>query len=241
MRAAEPLREPRARSDNRTVVRQPGFGSIRSSPSGRSVPHSADPIGTSFALVPHRRRGSPQDAGRTAPAGNAARVRLPQACARCSVTSPPPPARRQQVALDVIRAVGPLQVAPQCPAPASTSYGPATAPLSPPAPLVAATKPDLCVWAVAICMNYHHGGDARILQKGRGHFDFRPGTWLNDTVAILKLPLDRMNPRESDLPEHNASMALSRCFAGSNGDPPALPRSAGSCGPPATPPAPPAP
>ena len=69
-----------------------------------------------------------------------------------------------------------------------------------------------------ICMNCHQGGDARILQKGRGHFDFRPGTWLNDTVTILKLPLDRTNPRESDLLEHNASMKLSQCFAGSNGD-----------------------
>ena len=68
-----------------------------------------------------------------------------------------------------------------------------------------------------ICMNCHQGGDARILQKGRGHFDFRPGTWLNDTIAILKLPHDPDNPRESDLLEHNASMELSQCFAGSAG------------------------
>ena len=69
-----------------------------------------------------------------------------------------------------------------------------------------------------ICMNCHQGGDARILQKGRGHFDFRPGTWLNDTIAILKLPLDPENPRESDLLEHNASMELSQCFVGSAGN-----------------------
>ena len=40
-----------------------------------------------------------------------------------------------------------------------------------------------------ICMNCHQGGDARVLQPGRGHFDFRPGEWLNETVAILKLPI----------------------------------------------------
>ena len=69
-----------------------------------------------------------------------------------------------------------------------------------------------------ICMNCHQGGNARILQKGRSHFDFRPGTWLNDTIAILKLPLDPESPRESDLLEHNASMELSQCFVGSAGN-----------------------
>lgn len=69
-----------------------------------------------------------------------------------------------------------------------------------------------------ICMNCHQGGDARILQKGRGHFDFRPGTWLNDTVAILKLPPDPDDPQESDLLEHNASMEISQCFVGSAGN-----------------------
>ena len=69
-----------------------------------------------------------------------------------------------------------------------------------------------------ICMNCHQGGDARVLQPGRGHFDFRPGKWLNETVAILKLPMDRENPRESDLLEHNASMELSGCFLGGEGD-----------------------
>lgn len=69
-----------------------------------------------------------------------------------------------------------------------------------------------------ICMNCHQGGDARILRKGRSHFDFRPGTWLNDTIAILKLPPDPDDPRESDLLEHNASMELSQCFVGSAGN-----------------------
>lgn len=68
-----------------------------------------------------------------------------------------------------------------------------------------------------ICMNCHQGGDARVLQPGRGHFDFRPGEWLNETVAIIKLPADRDNPRESDLLEHHASMALSLCYRSSAG------------------------
>ncbi len=68
-----------------------------------------------------------------------------------------------------------------------------------------------------ICMNCHQGGNSRVLQPGRGHFDFRPGEWLNDTVAILKLPMDPDNPRDSDLLEHNASMALSQCFRASEG------------------------
>ena len=69
-----------------------------------------------------------------------------------------------------------------------------------------------------ICMYCHQGGDARILQPGRGHFDFRPGEWLNDTVAILKFPMDRDNPTESDLLEHNSSMELSLCFRASRGE-----------------------
>lgn len=68
-----------------------------------------------------------------------------------------------------------------------------------------------------ICMNCHQGGDARVLQPGRSHFDFRPGEWLNDTIAILKLPMDPDNPQDSDLLEHNASMELSRCFRASQG------------------------
>ncbi len=68
-----------------------------------------------------------------------------------------------------------------------------------------------------ICMNCHQGGDARILKPGHGHFDFRPGEWLNETIAILKLPMDPGNPRESDLLEHNASMALSRCYLATEG------------------------
>ena len=68
-----------------------------------------------------------------------------------------------------------------------------------------------------ICMNCHQGGDTRVLQPGRGHFDFRPGEWLNETVAILKLPMNPDNPRDSDLLEHNFAMELSECFRASQG------------------------
>ena len=66
--------------------------------------------------------------------------------------------------------------------------------------------------AEGICMNCHQGGDTRVLQPGKNYQDFRPGTHLNDTLAIFKLPMERGNPRESDLLEHQFSMELSACF-----------------------------
>jgi tetratricopeptide (TPR) repeat protein len=61
-----------------------------------------------------------------------------------------------------------------------------------------------------ICMNCHEG-DIRALQAGKSWEDFRPGTPLNDTVIILKAPID---PRaeQSPLLEHYYSMTLSRCY-----------------------------
>jgi len=66
-----------------------------------------------------------------------------------------------------------------------------------------------------ICMSCHEG-DLRALQPGNFDSDFRPGTPLSDTVAILKAPLD---PRatESPLLEHYYSMTLSQCYGGSGG------------------------
>jgi len=66
-----------------------------------------------------------------------------------------------------------------------------------------------------ICMSCHEG-DIRALQPGKFDSDFRPGTPLNDTVAILKAPID---PRatESPLLEHYYSMTLSKCYRGSGG------------------------
>src|SRR5260370_5412791 len=68
--------------------------------------------------------------------------------------------------------------------------------------------------AEQICMNCHQGGDARVLQRGKDYSDFRPGRWLSDTLAILKIA-----PRRSDedLLEHHSAMQASKCFNGSGG------------------------
>ena len=64
-----------------------------------------------------------------------------------------------------------------------------------------------------ICANCHEG-DIRVFRKGKSFVDFRPGTPLNDTVFILKAPID---PRAAQTPllEHYYSMTLSRCYQGS--------------------------
>ena len=66
-----------------------------------------------------------------------------------------------------------------------------------------------------ICMNCHEG-DIRALQPGKTEADFRPGTPLNDTVAILKAPIDPQ-ATESPLLEHYYSMTLSQCYRASGG------------------------
>ncbi|MCU1273999.1 MAG: hypothetical protein JWO48_1430, partial [Bryobacterales bacterium] len=67
-----------------------------------------------------------------------------------------------------------------------------------------------------ICMNCHQGSDTRVLQPGKDIFDFRPGTPLNETLAILRAPLKR-DASESDLLEHHSSMQLSKCYRSSGG------------------------
>jgi hypothetical protein len=66
-----------------------------------------------------------------------------------------------------------------------------------------------------ICMNCHEG-DIRALQPGKTETDFRPGTPLNDTIVILKPPIDP-NSENSPLLEHYYSMTLSRCYQQSAG------------------------
>jgi hypothetical protein len=68
-----------------------------------------------------------------------------------------------------------------------------------------------------ICMNCHQGGDSRVLQPGRDYYDFRPGTALDDTVAIFALPLSRDSPPASPLLEHYSLMVLSKCYRASGG------------------------
>lgn len=64
-----------------------------------------------------------------------------------------------------------------------------------------------------ICMYCHQGGDTRILQPGKTYSDFKPGTPLNQTIAIFKLPAKN----SSDLLEHHSAMRLSRCYRESEG------------------------
>ena len=68
-----------------------------------------------------------------------------------------------------------------------------------------------------ICMNCHQMGDTRVLQPGKAFQDFRPGTPLNDTLAILLVPPKPESPPQSDLLEHYYSMTLSKCYRGSAG------------------------
>jgi tetratricopeptide (TPR) repeat protein len=66
-----------------------------------------------------------------------------------------------------------------------------------------------------ICMNCHEG-DIRALRAGKSWEDFRPGTPLNDTVIILKVPID-LRAQQSPLLEHYYSMTLSKCYRASAG------------------------
>ena len=66
-----------------------------------------------------------------------------------------------------------------------------------------------------ICMNCHEG-DIRVFQQGKSWEDFRPGTALNDTVFILKPPIDPQ-AAQSPLLEHYYSMTLSKCYRASAG------------------------
>ncbi|PYX81098.1 MAG: hypothetical protein DMG70_21045 [Acidobacteria bacterium] len=66
-----------------------------------------------------------------------------------------------------------------------------------------------------ICMSCHQTGDVRVLQPGKDYRDFRPGTPLDDTMAILMVPPKRESPPQSDLLEHFYSMTLSKCYRAS--------------------------
>lgn len=66
-------------------------------------------------------------------------------------------------------------------------------------------------------MRCHQWGDTRALLPDKTHFDFRPGTPLIDSLAILKTPHEPGSLQEKDLMEHHFAMKLSRCFRVSGG------------------------
>lgn len=67
-----------------------------------------------------------------------------------------------------------------------------------------------------ICMRCHQNGDARVLQAGKDYGDFRPGTPLDQTVAVFMVP-PRRNTTQNDHLEHYFSMLLSKCYRASGG------------------------
>ena len=83
-----------------------------------------------------------------------------------------------------------------------------------------------------VCMNCHQGAEARILQPGKGYLDFRPGTYLYDTLAMLKRPIPEDKREEANRLEtlppvrgsmetplwwKNSSLQLSKCYQASQG------------------------
>ena len=68
-----------------------------------------------------------------------------------------------------------------------------------------------------ICVSCHQTGDARVLEPGRNYQDFRPGSALDDTIAILMVPPRRDSPPQNDLLQHYFSMTLSKCYEKSEG------------------------
>jgi hypothetical protein len=66
-----------------------------------------------------------------------------------------------------------------------------------------------------ICMICHQAGDTRVLQPGKSYRDFRPGTPLDETVAIFAVPVTPASLPRSPLLQHYALMILSKCYRAS--------------------------
>jgi predicted CXXCH cytochrome family protein len=69
-----------------------------------------------------------------------------------------------------------------------------------------------------ICMKCHQAGDVRVSQPLKHSEDFRPGTELNNVLAIFKVTLHQAENSPPDvLLEHYYSMTLSKCYRSSTG------------------------
>jgi Tfp pilus assembly protein PilF len=69
----------------------------------------------------------------------------------------------------------------------------------------------------AICEQCHLEGQARVLRRGRGLFDFRPGMPLEDFVSIFVVPEDAETGRDSRAVTHVEQIHSSRCYRASSG------------------------
>lgn len=69
-----------------------------------------------------------------------------------------------------------------------------------------------------VCMICHQGGDTRILQPGKAYLDFRPGTPLDETVAIFAVPFTKESPPQDPLLQQYTQMVLSKCYRASGGE-----------------------
>ena len=63
-----------------------------------------------------------------------------------------------------------------------------------------------------ICMYCHQTGDTRVLQPGKDYSDFRPGTPLDNTLAIFSAPFSRQSLPADPLLQHYTMMILSKCY-----------------------------
>lgn len=68
-----------------------------------------------------------------------------------------------------------------------------------------------------ICMSCHQEGAAAVPQPGKQFRDFRPGTPLDQTVALFKLPMEHGSNRSLPLLDHYSEMTMSRCYRSSGG------------------------
>jgi hypothetical protein len=68
-----------------------------------------------------------------------------------------------------------------------------------------------------ICMECHEGGEARVERPGKTLFDFRPGTPLDQVMAIFRAPVTQASLAESPHLAFYWSLSMSRCFLGSGG------------------------
>lgn len=67
-----------------------------------------------------------------------------------------------------------------------------------------------------VCMYCHQGATTRVLQPGKNYDDFRPGTPLDETMAIFA-PTMKDSRTPSPLLEHYTLMTMSKCYRGSKG------------------------